>query len=85
MRLSDVVSAASGLAIYAEIALVLFLAAFLVVLGQVVGRRRQGEWEHAASLALDDENDGTARLQPLSTRRRNTQNAVTRPEGLRRF
>ncbi len=57
MNLSEIVSAASGLAIYAEVAMVLFMVAFLAVLVQVFAKRRQAEWNRAASLALDDDGE----------------------------
>jgi hypothetical protein len=55
MKLSDIVSAASGLAVYAEVALVLFFAAFVTVLVQVASKRRAKDWEEASALPLGDE------------------------------
>ena len=61
MKLSEIVSAAHGLAIYAEVALVLFLFAFAAVLVQIATGKRAGEWERARSLPLfDDEASETA-------------------------
>lgn len=51
--IADVVSA-SGLHIYAEIALVLFFIAFATILTQVL-TRRQSTWDRAARLPFDDE------------------------------
>jgi hypothetical protein len=82
MRLSDIVSAASGLAIYAEIAMVLFLAAFVTVLGQVFAKQRAAEWSRAASLALDDDDDGAAPIDGVHGRTATDQTiAVTHSEG----
>ena len=53
MKLSDIVSAA-GLQVYAEVALVLFLVAFIAVLIDVVAKRHAEEFDHASSLPLDD-------------------------------
>jgi len=53
MRLSDIVSAA-GLYVYAEVALVLFLIAFIAVLIDVVAKRHAQEFEHASALPLED-------------------------------
>ena len=51
--ISDVVGA-SGLAGYAEIALIIFFAVFMAVLIRVVFSRGRS-WERAARLPLDDE------------------------------
>ncbi len=51
--ISDVVGA-SGLAGYAEIALIIFFAVFMAVLIRVVFSRSRS-WEHAAHLPLDDD------------------------------
>ena len=53
MKLSDIVSAA-GLFVYAEVALVLFLVAFTAVLIDVLRKRPREEFDHAASLPLED-------------------------------
>ena len=55
MKLSDIVGAAQGLAIYAEVALVLFLFAFAAVLVQLASGKRSAEWERARALPLADE------------------------------
>ena len=52
MKLSDVVSH-SGLAGYAEIALILFALAFVGIVIRVVARSRR-EVDHMARLPLDD-------------------------------
>lgn len=51
--LSDVVSGA-GLHIYADIALVIFLAVFVAILARVLFTRRS-HWEHEANLPLEDD------------------------------
>lgn len=51
--LADVVAGA-GLHIYADIALILFLAAFLAILARVVFTKRS-HWEHELHLPLDDD------------------------------
>jgi hypothetical protein len=55
MKLSDVVSAAQGLAIYAEAALVLFLAAFVAVALRLASRKHRDELEETRLLPLMDE------------------------------
>ena len=55
MKLSDVVSGASGLAIYAEVALVLFLVAFIAVLVQIASKRPAADFEHTRDLPLEDD------------------------------
>jgi cbb3-type cytochrome oxidase subunit 3 len=55
--ISDVVGA-SGLAGYAEIALLIFFAVFMAVLIRVVFSRARN-WEHAARLPLDDADHDT--------------------------
>lgn len=57
--IADVVSA-SGLHIYAEIALVLFFIAFATILTQVL-TRRQSTWDRAARLPFDDETNTALR------------------------
>jgi hypothetical protein len=61
--LSDIMSA-SGLHVYAEVALVLFLIAFATIVTQVF-TARQSTWDRAARLPLDDEP-----VAPTSTRER---------------
>ena len=51
--LSDVVAGA-GLHIYADIALILFLAAFVAILVRVLFAKRS-TWEHEANLPLEDD------------------------------
>jgi cbb3-type cytochrome oxidase subunit 3 len=45
---------AAGLSAYAEVALIIFLAVFMIVAVYVLFSRRQ-RWEHVARLPLDDE------------------------------
>jgi hypothetical protein len=59
MKLSDVVSG-SGLALYAEIALLIFFIVF-VVIGLGLLLRRNADHDVAARMPLDD---GTEPLQP---------------------
>ena len=54
MRLSDIMSA-MRLASYAEVALVLFMAAFLAIGVHVFSRRNAAAWERARHLPLDPE------------------------------
>ena len=54
MRLSDIMSHA-GLAAYAIEAMLLFMLAFVMILGNVLRRSRHGEYERAGRLPLDDE------------------------------
>ena len=58
MRLSDVMSH-SGLVIYAEVALVLFFLAFLVIVARLWLRRDKGELERMSRMPLDDEPRGS--------------------------
>ncbi|HEX8725519.1 MAG TPA: hypothetical protein VF737_09035 [Gemmatimonadaceae bacterium] len=51
--LSDVVSGA-GLHIYADIALVIFLAVFVAILARVMFTKRS-HWEHELHLPLEDD------------------------------
>lgn len=51
--LSDVVSGA-GLHIYADIALIIFLAVFVALLARVMFTRRS-HWEHELNLPLEDD------------------------------
>lgn len=59
MRLSDVVGH-SGLSGYAEVALILFFVAFLLVVAQVFWPGRRDELERASQLPLDDGERRTA-------------------------
>jgi len=54
MKLSDIVGAA-GLAVYAEVALVLFLIVFVAVVFDVVSRHRASDWDQASRLPLADD------------------------------
>ncbi|HEX7019117.1 MAG TPA: cbb3-type cytochrome c oxidase subunit 3 [Gemmatimonadaceae bacterium] len=51
--IADVVSA-SGLHVYAEIALLIFFLVFLAIAIRVFGSRRR-TWDHAANLPLEDD------------------------------
>lgn len=53
MRLSDIMSALH-LSTYAEVALVLFLLAFVAITLHVFRRKNAAEWERARHLPLDD-------------------------------
>jgi len=54
MRLSDIMSNA-GLAGYAEIALILFLVAFIAIVIRIFRPGRRKEMQAAARMPLDDE------------------------------
>ena len=54
MKLSDIVSAA-GLSWYAEVALVLFFLAFLVVLWRVFKPSLKAKYDRAARMPLDED------------------------------
>lgn len=60
MKLSDIVSAA-GLSWYAEVALVLFVVAFLIVLWRVFKPSLKAKYDRAARMPLDDEPPRTPR------------------------
>lgn len=51
--IADVVSA-SGLQVYAEIALLIFFLVFLAITVRLVASRRRS-WDHAANLPLEDD------------------------------
>ena len=61
MRLSDIVGAATGLAVYAEVALVIFLLAFVAVVAQVFSKTRRTDWKEASALPLSEEDAITPR------------------------
>jgi cbb3-type cytochrome oxidase subunit 3 len=60
MKLSDVVSAA-GLSWYAEVALVLFILAFVLVLWRVFKPSAKAKYDQASRIPLDDDNPQTPR------------------------
>jgi cbb3-type cytochrome oxidase subunit 3 len=60
MKLSDIMSAA-GLSGYAEIALILFLLAFLGVVAMLFHPARRRTFERARYMPLDDEHPQTPR------------------------
>jgi cbb3-type cytochrome oxidase subunit 3 len=59
MTLTDIMSG-SGLAVYAEIALVMFVSIFAIVLGSVSRRRNPEAWQQAKNLPLDEEGNDHA-------------------------
>jgi cbb3-type cytochrome oxidase subunit 3 len=61
MKLSDIMSAA-GLSRYAEVALVLFILAFLLVLWRIFRPSAKSKYDLAARMPLDDEHPQTSRL-----------------------
>ena len=63
MRLSDIMSHA-GLSGYAEVALVIFLAAFLLILVAVFAPSRTREFEAASRMPLDDVHPQAPRPTP---------------------
>jgi len=63
MRLSEIMSHA-GLSGYAEVALVIFLVAFLLILVAVFAPSRKSEFEAASRMPLDDTHPQTPRPTP---------------------
>jgi cbb3-type cytochrome oxidase subunit 3 len=61
VKLSDIMSA-SGLSWYAEVALVLFMLAFLLVLWRVFRPSAKAKYDQAARMPLDDDNPQTPRI-----------------------
>lgn len=66
MKLSDIMAYAQ-LSGYAEVALVLFLAAFVVITVRTFAPSRAEELETIARLPLDDERISPPRLQELGS------------------
>ena len=62
MSLTDLMSGAH-LDGYAQISLILFFLAFLVILWRVFSRRFSSTYERAARMPLDDENPQTPRAR----------------------
>ncbi|MHB8838746.1 MAG: cbb3-type cytochrome oxidase subunit 3 [Gemmatimonadaceae bacterium] len=60
MRLSDIMGAA-GLSGYAEVALILFLAAFVVIMIAIFAPGRKRTYDAASRMPLDDEHPQTPR------------------------
>ncbi len=60
MRLSDIMAHA-GLTGYAEVALVIFLVAFLAIVIAVFAPGRRKDWERAGRMPLDDDTPQTPR------------------------
>ena len=60
MKLSDIMSAA-GLSWYAEVAMVLFILAFLIIVWRVFRPSQRAEWEKQARMPLDDDHPVTPR------------------------
>ena len=54
MSLTDLMSN-SGLAVYAEVALILFFGAFLVIVARIFAPGRKAEMDAASRLPLDDQ------------------------------
>jgi hypothetical protein len=67
MKLSDIMSHA-GLSVYAQIALVLFLLAFLLVAIRLFVPSQQAALRAAGRLPLDDPNDRLAGLRRAADR-----------------
>jgi cbb3-type cytochrome oxidase subunit 3 len=63
MRLSDIMAQA-GLAGYAEIALVVFFVAFLVIVIAIFAPARRRDWERAGRMPLEDDTPQTPRQRP---------------------
>ena len=68
MRLSDIMSSMQ-LGSYAEVALLLFLGAFVAVVVSAFWNRDSAEWERCRNLPLDGEEPGPASLaaEPATT------------------
>jgi cbb3-type cytochrome oxidase subunit 3 len=60
MSLTEIMSAA-GLSRYAEVALVLFIIAFVLVVARILLPGQRKKWERAARLPLDDDNPSSPR------------------------
>ena len=62
MRLTDIMSG-SGLAIYAEVALILFFVAFLIIAAWIFLPSRKRELDRASRIPLDESDPGTSNDQ----------------------
>ena len=62
--LSDIMSHARGLSIYAEVALILFLLAFLVIVLRVFAPSRRREMDEMARKPLEDDVAPSGRERP---------------------
>ena len=60
MRLSDIMGAAN-LSVYAEIAMILFIGAFIVIVIALFAPGRQKTYDAASRMPLDDEHPQTPR------------------------
>ncbi|MBI2406929.1 MAG: cbb3-type cytochrome c oxidase subunit 3 [Gemmatimonadetes bacterium] len=60
MRLSDIMGAAN-LSVYAELAMILFLAAFVVIMIAIFAPGRKHTYDAASRMPLDDEHPQTPR------------------------
>lgn len=60
MRLSDIMSAAN-LSAYAEVAMILFIVAFVVIVIAIFAPGRQRMYDAASRMPLDDEHPQTPR------------------------
>ncbi len=67
MKLSDVMSA-MHLQVYAEVALLIFVAVFLLVLLQVCFGKNESSWQRARLLPLDDGTPSQRRPHTRSAR-----------------
>ena len=60
MRLSDIMGAAN-LSVYAEIAMILFIVAFIAIVIRIFSPGRQQTYDAASRMPLDDEHPQTPR------------------------
>jgi cbb3-type cytochrome oxidase subunit 3 len=60
MKLSDIMGAA-GLSVYAEIAMILFIVAFVAIVIATFAPSRQKTYDAASRMPLDDEHPQTPR------------------------
>ncbi len=60
MRLSDIMGAAN-LSVYAEIAMILFIVAFIAIVIRIFSPGRQQMYDAASRMPLDDEHPQTPR------------------------
>ena len=63
MSLTDVMSAAD-LDVYAQVALVAFIIAFVLIVWRVLSRRNDATFDRARRMPLDDDHPQTPRSQP---------------------
>jgi cbb3-type cytochrome oxidase subunit 3 len=77
MRLSDIMSGMQ-LSCYAEVALLLFLGAFVAVAVSVFWSRQTEDWEHCRHLPLDGEDEASS--PTVSAQTTSTSPGATRHE-----